>query len=131
MQHHQLLTFHQHQTDQQHQMDLYRHLLLVCSYLSNVPFNKSLTLGASPVKFFTVDELLTVNSTLEKMVLAHEIAVDPNFSLDKLPKDPLEEQVKHVMHNAFWDKVSESFSQNPPDYQHAVTLIADLKEVCF
>ncbi|KAE9552275.1 hypothetical protein FO519_004521 [Halicephalobus sp. NKZ332] len=85
--------------------------------------------GASPVKFFTIDELLKVNSTLEKMVLAHEIAVDPSFSIDKLPKDPLEEQVKKVMHDAFWKKLEEDFSKNPPDYQQVFPLIVDLKEM--
>jgi hypothetical protein len=85
--------------------------------------------GASPVKFFTIDELLKVNSTLEKMMLAHEIAIDPNFSLEKLPKDPLEEQVKKCMHNAFWERLREDFAKDPPIYDHAFNLIVDLKEM--
>uniref|UniRef100_A0AC34QNB9 T-complex protein 11-like protein 1 n=1 Tax=Panagrolaimus sp. JU765 TaxID=591449 RepID=A0AC34QNB9_9BILA len=85
--------------------------------------------GASPVKMFTIDELLKLNSTLEKMVLAHEIAVDPNFSIDKLPKDPLEEQVKKVMHDAFWDKLKDDFSKDPPDYTSLYNLMVDLKEL--
>lgn len=78
---------------------------------------------------FTIDELLKLNSTLEKMVLAHEIAVDPNFSIDKLPKNPLEEQVKKVMHDAFWDKLKDDFSKNPPNYSSVYNLMVDLKEV--
>uniref|UniRef100_A0A7E4ZRY3 T-complex protein 11-like protein 1 n=1 Tax=Panagrellus redivivus TaxID=6233 RepID=A0A7E4ZRY3_PANRE len=83
--------------------------------------------GASPVKFFTLDELLTVNSSLEKMIIAHEIAVDPNFSLDSLPKDPLEEQVKRCVHDAFWDQLKEDFAKSPPVYKQALTLVADLR----
>uniref|UniRef100_A0AC34F1Y8 T-complex 11 n=1 Tax=Panagrolaimus sp. ES5 TaxID=591445 RepID=A0AC34F1Y8_9BILA len=85
--------------------------------------------GASPAKFFTIDEILKVNSTLEKMLLAHEIAIDPEFSLEKLPKDPLEEHVKKCMHNAFWEKLREDFAAQPPIYEHAFTLIIDLKEM--
>uniref|UniRef100_A0A914QF49 T-complex 11 n=1 Tax=Panagrolaimus davidi TaxID=227884 RepID=A0A914QF49_9BILA len=85
--------------------------------------------GASPAKFFTIDEILKVNTTLEKMMLAHEIAIDPNFSLEKLPKDPLEEQVKKCMHDAFWGKLREDFDKEPPVYEHAFNLIVDLKEM--
>uniref|UniRef100_A0A914YY66 T-complex 11 n=1 Tax=Panagrolaimus superbus TaxID=310955 RepID=A0A914YY66_9BILA len=85
--------------------------------------------GASPAKFFTIDEIIKVNSTLEKMLLAHEIAIDPEFSLEKLPKDPLEEHVKKCMHNAFWEKLREDFVSEPPIYEHAFTLIIDLKEM--
>lgn len=63
------------------------------------------------------------------MMLAHEIAIDPNFSLEQLPKDPLEEQVKKCMHDAFWAKLRKDFEKEPPVYDHAFSLIADLKEV--
>ena len=110
--------------------NIYLQIVNLCALIIQMP-NLYRFSGASPVKFFTIDELLKVNSTLEKMVLAHEIAVDPNFSIDKLPKDPLEEQVKKVMHDAFWNKLKEDFSNDPPNYQQIFPLIVDLKEVCY
>ena len=41
----------------------------------------------------------------------------------------LEGQIKEVMHKAFWDSLSESLREDPPDYTHALILLKEVKEV--
>ena len=52
------------------------------------------------------------------MYLAHEIAVDKDFMLEKLKPDvqpgSMEEQVKTIVHQAFWDVLASELSEEPP-----------------
>ena len=41
----------------------------------------------------------------------------------------LERQVRDVVHKAFWDKLREEISQEPPVYNQALSLLQELKEV--
>jgi len=34
-----------------------------------------------------------------------------------------------IVHKAFWDAFEERLQDDPPDFSHAVTLIAEVKEV--
>lgn len=38
-------------------------------------------LGASPAKFMSFEDILKMNSSLEKMAIVHEIAIDKNFTV--------------------------------------------------
>lgn len=38
-------------------------------------------LGASPAKFMPLEDILKMNSSLEKMAIVHEIAIDKNFTV--------------------------------------------------
>ena len=52
------------------------------------------------------------------MYLAHEIAVDKDFMLEKLKPEvqpgSMEEQVKSIVHQAFWDILATELSEEPP-----------------
>ena len=41
----------------------------------------------------------------------------------------LEKQVRDVVHKAFWDKLREELSQDPPVFRQALSLIQEVKEV--
>lgn len=71
-----------------------------------------------------------MNSGLEKMAIAHEIAIDPNFKLEShVPQNPVEKAVSEQMRRAYWDLLRVDLQKTPPEYQHAFTLVKDIKEV--
>jgi len=47
-----------------------------------------LSITASPPKFLSLDEVMEAADGVKNMALAHEIAVDTNFKLEKLEKPP-------------------------------------------
>ncbi|XP_018341081.1 PREDICTED: T-complex protein 11-like protein 1 isoform X1 [Trachymyrmex septentrionalis] len=86
--------------------------------------------GASPPKFVSFDEIVKAADGLKNMALAHEIAVDVNFQLQKLePEDgSFHRRIKEIMHKAFWNLLAEQLAEDPPDYSHALVLIKEIKE---
>lgn len=67
---------------------------------------------------------------VEDMQLAHEIAINPDFRLQPYqPESSLEERIKSIMHDAFWDLLREELNSNPPKYDHAIALLGDIKDV--
>ena len=53
--------------------------------------------AASPPKFMSLEEVMKAAKGVSNMVLAHEIAVDKNFKLEKFdpPENSVEKQVCH------------------------------------
>ncbi|CAH1798477.1 unnamed protein product [Owenia fusiformis] len=92
---------------------------------------KAFMVAASPPQFVSFDQLMSAANGVTNMALAHEIAVDNNFKLEKFEPDSnsIEKQVKEVMHKAFWDSLSEKLSAEPPDYSHAVVLLEEVKQM--
>ncbi|XP_018406006.1 PREDICTED: T-complex protein 11-like protein 1 isoform X1 [Cyphomyrmex costatus] len=86
--------------------------------------------GASPPKFVSFDEIVKAANGMKNMALAHEIAVDVNFQLQKLePEDgSFHRRVKEIMHKAFWNLLAEQLAEDPPDYSHALILMKEIKE---
>ncbi|KAG5312775.1 T11L1 protein, partial [Acromyrmex insinuator] len=86
--------------------------------------------GASPPKFVSFDEIVKAANGMKNMALAHEIAVDVNFQLQKLePEDgSFHRRVKEIMHKAFWNLLAEQLAEDPPDYSHALVLMKEIKE---
>ncbi|XP_032686527.1 T-complex protein 11-like protein 1 isoform X2 [Odontomachus brunneus] len=86
--------------------------------------------GASPPKFVSFDEIVKAANGMKNMALAHEIAVDKNFQLQKLePEDgSFHRRVKEIMHKAFWNLLAEQLAEDPPDYSHALVLLKEIKE---
>lgn len=87
--------------------------------------------GASPPKFVSFDEIVKAANGMKNMALAHEIAVDKNFQLQKLePEDgSFHRRIKEIMHKAFWNLLAEQLAEDPPDYSHALVLLKEIKEV--
>ncbi|VDI19778.1 Hypothetical predicted protein [Mytilus galloprovincialis] len=87
---------------------------------------------ASPPKFMSLDEIMAAAAGVKNMSLAHEIAVDANFKLEKLEPsgNSFEKKVKEVVHKAFWDAFQEKLNEDPPELGHAVVLIQEVKDLC-
>lgn len=67
---------------------------------------------------------------MKNMALAHEIAMDKNFKLQKFePENSLQSKVKEIMHKAFWDVLASRLNEDPPDYTQALVLLEEIKEV--
>lgn len=86
--------------------------------------------GASPPKFASIEEIIKAANGMKNMALAHEIAIDKNFQLQKLePEDStFHRKIKQIMHEAFWDLLAEQLNEDPPDYTQALVLLKEIKE---
>ncbi|XP_046141868.1 T-complex protein 11-like protein 1 isoform X1 [Osmia bicornis bicornis] len=86
--------------------------------------------GASPPKFVTLEEIIKAANGMKNMALAHEIAVDKNFQLQKLEPDDgtFHRKVKEIMHKAFWNLLAEQLAEDPPNYTQALVLLQEIKE---
>lgn len=85
--------------------------------------------GASPAKFVNMDELMKMSVALENMALVHEIAVNPDFVIEKNSTNLVEQAVEDCMKKAYWDKLREDLARIPPDYSYALILLDDIKKV--
>uniref|UniRef100_A0A914N257 T-complex 11 n=1 Tax=Meloidogyne incognita TaxID=6306 RepID=A0A914N257_MELIC len=89
--------------------------------------------GSSPAKYLSLDELIKVHDSIEKMAIVHQIAVNPLCKVEDLrrqcPHSKLHETVKNDMQKAFWDLLRDDLSKNPPDKKNAFSLIVDLKNM--
>ncbi|KAL4233545.1 T-complex protein 11 [Mactra antiquata] len=94
------------------------------------PTHTPLMVQPSPPKFVSFEDLMAAASGVKNMSIAHEIAVDGDFKLDRLepPANSIQKQVKEIMHKAFWDAFEEKINEDPPDFGHAVVLINEVKE---
>lgn len=85
---------------------------------------------SSPPRFVSAEELMETAKGVTNMALAHEIVVNTDFQVK--PSEPaegsLEKRVKDIMHKAFWDVLEAQLSENPPSYNHAIKLLAEIKE---
>uniref|UniRef100_A0A1I8PQ93 T-complex protein 11-like protein 1 n=1 Tax=Stomoxys calcitrans TaxID=35570 RepID=A0A1I8PQ93_STOCA len=90
------------------------------------------SMDGSPPKVMTLDEVTHVFKNIQNMELVHEIALNPEFKLQPYepPENSLEKRIKDCMHKAFWDILREQLSADPPSYEHAIQLLAEIKE-CF
>lgn len=86
--------------------------------------------GASPPKFVSLEEIVKAANGMKNMALAHEIAVDKNFQLQKLDPDDgtFHRKVKEIMHKAFWNLLAEQLAEDPPSYTQALVLLQEIKE---
>lgn len=86
--------------------------------------------GGSPPKILTMDEVQNALTNLDNMTLAHEIAVNPDFRLQPYEPSPntLERNIKDMVHKAFWAAIREQLEEDPPCYDHAIQLLADIKD---
>lgn len=39
--------------------------------------------------------------------------------------------VKQIVHKAFWDHLESELNEDPPEYEHAIKLFEEIKEVIF
>ncbi|KAG9345686.1 hypothetical protein JZ751_008830 [Albula glossodonta] len=89
--------------------------------------------STSPPKTITLDEVMASARDLSNLRLAHEIVVNPNFNLEQpdLPQNSLEKKVKDIVHKAFWDRLESELNDDPPEYEHALSLLEEIREILF
>ncbi|XP_020512001.2 T-complex protein 11-like protein 1 [Labrus bergylta] len=85
---------------------------------------------ASPPRFVSVEELMEAAKGVTNMALAHEIMVNQEFQVkpSELPEGSLERRVKDIMHKAFWDCLDSQLKEDPPKYENAIKLLAEIKK---
>lgn len=85
---------------------------------------------SSPARILSLDEVQDMVKNIKNMALAHEIAVNTDFKLEKYepPENSIEKIIKETMHKAFWDILRTQLENDPPVYDHALVLLADIKE---
>jgi len=88
--------------------------------------------GGSGHKMMSMSELMDSARGVTNMYLAHEIAVDKDFMLEKLKPEvqpgSMEEQVKAIVHQAFWDVLASELSEEPPIFNQALSLLTEIRE---
>ncbi|XP_030334330.1 T-complex protein 11-like protein 2 isoform X4 [Strigops habroptila] len=79
----------------------------------------------------TFDELMAAARNLTNLTLAHEIAVNANFCIkhEDLPQNSFAGTVKQIVHKAFWDHLESELNEDPPEYEHAIKLFEEIKEI--
>ena len=74
-------------------------------------------------KMMSMNELMDAAKGVTNMFLAHEIAVDKDFHLEKLNKNNnlddeesggMEARIKKIVHQAFWDVLASELAEEPP-----------------
>lgn len=80
-------------------------------------------------KMMSLNELMDAAHGVSNMYLAHEIAVDKDFMLEKLKPEEseMEIQVKKIVHQAFWDVLKMELSEDPPLFNRALSLLEDVR----
>lgn len=96
------------------------------SPLKSLPFG----VAASPPRFVAMEEVMKAANGVSNMYLAHEIAVDQDFRLEKVQpqSDGLKSQVEDVMKKAFWDILQSQLNESPAKFKQALCLLLEMKE---
>ena len=83
----------------------------------------------------SISELMDTARGVTNMYLAHEIAVDKDFMLEKLKPDvqpgSMEEQVKTIVHQAFWDVLASELSEEPPIFNQVCFYFSTMQYFIF
>lgn len=92
--------------------------------------HRGMTPQASPPMFVSMEELMETAKGVTNMALAHEIVLNKDFQVKpaELPEGSLERTVKEIMLKAFWDCLESQLREEPPSYDHAIKLLAEIKE---
>ncbi|XP_062348101.1 T-complex protein 11-like protein 2 isoform X5 [Cinclus cinclus] len=101
------------------------------SFNSDSSSKPSSPASASPPKVITFDELMAATRNLSNWTLAHEIAVNANFCIkhEDYPQNSFAGTVKQIVHKAFWDHLESELNEDPPEYEHAIKLFEEIKEI--
>ncbi|XP_010885697.1 T-complex protein 11-like protein 2 [Esox lucius] len=101
------------------------------SFTSDCSSSKHSSPSSSPPKTITLDEVMSSARDLSNLTLAHNIIVDREFHVEQphLPQNSLVKQVKDIVHKAFWDSLESELNDNPPEYEHAIKLLEEIREI--
>ncbi|XP_026205107.1 T-complex protein 11-like protein 2 [Anabas testudineus] len=86
-------------------------------------------LGSPPTA--SLSSVMELENCVSNLSLAHEIVVNREFCFKPRspPLDSLESRVTEIVHQAFWDGLQEQLNSDPPNYNHAVILLQEVKTI--
>ncbi|XP_037369611.1 T-complex protein 11-like protein 2 [Talpa occidentalis] len=101
------------------------------SFTSDSSSKSSSPTSPSPPRVLTYDEVIAAAGNLLNLTLAHEIAVNEKFEVKPtpIPENSLFGQVKHIVHQAFWDLLESELNAEPPKYEYAIKLFEEIREI--
>ncbi|XP_017266954.1 T-complex protein 11-like protein 2 [Kryptolebias marmoratus] len=93
--------------------------------------SKHCTPSSSPPKVLTLDEVMEAGRDLFNLKLTHEIVMNQDFHIERnlQPPNSLLNTVKEVVHKAFWHILESELNNDPPEYQHAIKLLEEIREI--
>nr|CBN80715.1 TCP11 [Dicentrarchus labrax] len=79
----------------------------------------------------SLSSLMELENCVSNLSLAHEIVVNRDFCFkpQSPSTDSLEGRVTEIVHRAFWDSLQEQLNSDPPNYNHAVILLQEVKSM--
>jgi len=86
--------------------------------------------SASPPKFVTLEEIMQAANGMKDMALVHQIVVDKDFKLKRYEpeENSVQKMIKDTMTKAFWDTLRTDIVDDPPNYEHALVLLSEIKQ---
>ncbi|XP_014844920.1 PREDICTED: T-complex protein 11-like protein 2 isoform X1 [Poecilia mexicana] len=92
--------------------------------------SKHCTPSSSPPRTLPRDEVMEAGRDLFNLKLVHEIVVgDVRAELSQGSQNSLWNIVRQNLYKAFWDKLESELNEDPPEYQHAIKLVEDIREI--
>lgn len=93
--------------------------------------SKHSTPSSSPPKTITLEEVMESTRDLFNLSLGHEITVNPNlrFEPHNPPQGSLFKVVRDTLHKAYWDILESELNDDPPEYEHAIKLLEEIREI--
>ncbi|XP_015789829.1 T-complex protein 11-like protein 1 [Tetranychus urticae] len=92
--------------------------------------SNSANISTSPPRFMALEEIMKAANEVYNMCLAHEIAMDKEFKLEKTetPPNSLHKRVDDMMKKVFWELLQNELDESPPNYKRALMLLGEIKE---
>ncbi|MED6273194.1 wD repeat domain, partial [Characodon lateralis] len=92
--------------------------------------SKQCTPSSSPPKAVSLHEVMEAGRDLFNLKLAHEIIInDFHMDQDRGTQSSLWNAVRDNVHKAFWDILEAELNEDPPEYQHAIKLLEEIREI--
>ncbi|KAM4711611.1 T-complex protein 11-like protein 2 isoform 1-T3 [Anableps anableps] len=92
--------------------------------------SKHCTPSSSPPRIPPQDEVMEAGRDLFNLKLVHEIVVgDVHAELSQEPQNGLWNIVRKNLYQAYWEKLETELNEDPPEYQHAIKLVEDIREI--
>ncbi|XP_013859666.1 T-complex protein 11-like protein 2 [Austrofundulus limnaeus] len=93
--------------------------------------SKHCTPSSSPPKFLTLEEVMQAGKDLFDLKITHEMIMNKAFHLKPNPEPPnsLWKMVKENVRKVFWDILESELNSDPPEYQHAIKLLEEIREI--
>lgn len=88
------------------------------------------TPSSSPPRTLPRDEVTEAGRDLFDLKLVHEIVVgNVHAELNDGPQNSIWKLVRDNLYKSYWDKLEAELNGDPPEYQHAIKLVEDIRTI--